>query len=1056
MSHFIPLAARSFFDLDGGPRSPDDWCRRAAALGYSALGIIERGPFASLPDFLRAAREHRITPVFGVEMSLTLPLPDNEPARKGSKAEPESAQAELQTQPVLLYAQSAEGLRSLFQLCRAAFSGWPKDERPLSWEELAARSGGVVVVVLPSKQERTTPLGGMQPKQLSRVGADLHELFGGFAFMGLPAPDAGDDTFTRQAQAAANYMGLPSVALPELRHIERDDRKLDAALTAARRKLGTAAAPYSSGGGASALFLPPEEYDALYSEWQDALSCSAQIAELCRGVDPLSLFESGNLEVDNSDVIARIAPAARKVGAPVIVTPSSAVTGAEDESPGSEAVRSQLASQGTEIQVGRSGLSRLLVELGRDETIVYPACYLEMPPAVALSAAFEVLRATANGEVSPHEPMTWAQVEVSAQSHSPELAALAGSLQGIPVRFNRDHDCIYISRSDNISSLPLLRRDGDGETWLPWLSRDLNSFGLAPVPFVWSREITTLERAAELAASHITFSVALTDDPIPSIGLDAALPLLTDPEAARGIPFWNSELAAKLKKELSQETTGETLHASLLILMAESGLSQGEGDVAERVRLCIWGALIKAYTPAATLAALFDDAYTYGELAQIARLKTEAKRLSVNVQPPDASTSDAPATLVSAEGGVQIKIGLSALPGWSEHIASRFIARRNEQAPDSLGNLRTMLRGSGATPAQVSALVRSGACDTFGGQARHRVAALRFLLGGDGEGVDGPLSEEATHLSGRLTTRELVTFRSWEEEILGFGITDTSVISKMADAVNKSPSVAARLANISSLGDEQLGSSVLFVGLLRDILRLEASASIEGPPLATALLEDASGSIELLAFPPNFERHQEMWQEDMPLIVTARVQRHADGELYLLCEHLAHLTTAEEEAELDVRVSQKGARKTAKSAFAETEVLAKPGSSPSNGHAAHAASQNGPAVHPAQPRHENQSRPEQPDGTGDTSLARYRVVISMPDAVDDHEAIDAMIAVNAVLTDHPGHDIVTVRIPYLGGTRHVATAQVPRTISFSERVKERLERLLSPQALVIIELAAAG
>jgi hypothetical protein len=1058
MSHFTPLAAKSYFSTDGGPRSPHDWCHAAQLLGYRALGIVERGPLASLPEFMRAAREYGIAPIFGIEVSVTLPLIEEEaePARKGRKAEvPQDTAAPELRQPVLLYARGNGGLANLFALSRIAYSGWPRSERPISFFELEEHCAGLLAVLLPSTAERTTPLGSLRPKQLSELGATLHDIFGGLIFMGLPLPNAGDDSLTRQAQATAYYLGVPSAALPEIRHLKRDDRRIDAALTQIRQKSRTGST-YGSPENATALLLPPDEYTALYGEWSEALACTSHIADQCSGVDPIAYFAA---QIGETDAWEAVASAAKSADVPILMSRlgRDAVHDMHNrQSDPAEDLSSDLTT--VELEVSQAGLQCLLSELRTSHTVLFSACYVEASPAQALKAAAEVLEVPLGGVEYTGEQATVARVLEIARAKSQELADLVRALASLPVRFQPDRSTFVILKTADPKPLPLLDHGSNQEEWLPWLDRDLREFGLQTVGVKISPELTILERATELVRTALDFEPKLAGDALNHADANDLASLLMDTESAQLVPFWSPDLAAPLKTRVSSESNHEELVFHLDEALSEVLPTAGDETRDMITRLLMWGALIQSRVPSALLTATLDDAYRRGDFPSVARLVGEAKRLGVQVQPVEFASSRETAFVSKDENGTtSIRLGFNALPGWTPQLAARFLVLRDDKRPSSLADLSLMLREIGATAPQVEALVRSGACDNFGNRARHRGATLRFLQVQLSAGVNTDETselpvEDDTLLVSRLLSTELVEYRKWEEELLGFGYTDTSSLEKLAQAVNSSPSVAAKLQSIFSVDESQVGASVLLVGLLRDIGRLEAPAATKGPPLARALLEDATGSIELVAFPPNFERHQELWQEDLPLIVTARVQKHPDGEMFLLSEHLATLNATEEEVELDVKVTQKAARKNPTAALADTEVIARPNITEANGHSGEA---NGNGTYSAPPP-SGPTAPTPSNGSADPTLAKYRVVISIPDVSDDHEAIDAMIAVNAVLADHPGHDIVTVRIPYMGGTKHMATAQLSRTISFSERVKERLERLLSPHSLVVIELAPAG
>jgi DNA polymerase III alpha subunit len=414
---------------------------------------------------------------------------------------------------------------------------------------------------------------------------------------------------------------------------------------------------------------------------------------------------------------------------------------------------------------------------------------------------------------------------------------------------------------------------------------------------------------------------------------------------------------------------------------------------------------------------------------------------------------------------------LGYLPEWGVEAARRFVSERPQGGIASLGELAQVAVRAGLSNAQVEILVRAGGCDRLGEKERDREEMLALLPAlmswarqeGKSAGErdlfsaavnSEPPSEEGTYSSGKLSPRERYVRREWERRHLGVDFTAAPEMDALQRALDGSGGLRERLLSTAQVGKESVGRSVLLVGLLCGIEMLPPREGSQGnEPLATAHIEDGEGSIELVAFPPSYARHKALWTEGNAVIVTGRVSAHADGDVYLLCEHLAPLNANEEEEEIQVKVKPSRAMKVAKEGLGEAIVLSAAKEQPkpaTNGSHAYNVDHHEQVQQQAANNHQPVARSPQPV-TG-TSNARYRVVITLPDLADDHEAIDAMIALKATLAEYPGEDIVTVRIPYLAGNQRFASVQLPKGVSFTHDLRDQLESTFSPQAVAVIEL----
>jgi hypothetical protein len=301
--------------------------------------------------------------------------------------------------------------------------------------------------------------------------------------------------------------------------------------------------------------------------------------------------------------------------------------------------------------------------------------------------------------------------------------------------------------------------------------------------------------------------------------------------------------------------------------------------------------------------------------------------------------------------------------------------------------------------------------------------------------------------------RQRYIMRRWEIENLGAGFTDAPRMENLKRMLDAAGDLRSRMLSTAQVGSGLVGQSICVVGLLCDIRVFdrpqETNHADDGGKLAVASIEDTDGSIDLVAFPSNYRRYQELWVEGTPVIVTARVASgqgsngaDAGAEVYLLCEQLAPFGEGEEEEIFTVKVKT--------SRRAEMVPLAAPEVNDSNG------GSNRPSA-PIPPAHAGKGEAApQTDGSSPTATTTeppgYHLVITLPISNDDHADIDRMIALNRLLRSRPGPDTVTLRIPYSPESGAVTSAQLPRGVRYTPRLEDEVRELLGPDALALIRL----
>jgi hypothetical protein len=309
----------------------------------------------------------------------------------------------------------------------------------------------------------------------------------------------------------------------------------------------------------------------------------------------------------------------------------------------------------------------------------------------------------------------------------------------------------------------------------------------------------------------------------------------------------------------------------------------------------------------------------------------------------------------------------------------------------------------------------------------------------------GMFEEESD--DGLVTPLLLHARRQWEEANLGMAFTSAAGMDRLREALEQSGMLRERILTTAGVEQAAVGQSVYLIGLLCQIRTVDGPSEgdkVSGK-MAVGRIEDAEGGMELVAFPPNYKRHEPLWVEGNLVVVTGRVSRHADGEVYLLCEHMAPFYLGEEEEELSVKVktSRKAARADAAGdVVAEAEAVA--------------ASADAKAAEPiplprTAPPTNPPATPSTPASVGGPS---YTLIVTLPNAHDDRRFIDAMSDLNSLLRRHPGNDVVRLRIPYSLEPGAVTSAVLPWGVRMSAQLEMEIRELLGPEALAVIQMAA--
>lgn len=230
---YAELHAHSSYSFLDGTSSPEELAEEAERLGLHALAITDHDGFYGIVRFAEAAENLQLKTVFGAELSLELPKPQN------GEADPAGAH-------LLVLARGEEGYHRLAgALTAAQLRGGEKGRPVYDLEELGERSGG------PDDPQWAVLTGcrkGAVRRALSASGAGaaakeldrLVALFGREA-VHVELIDHGDPLDTRHNDVLAGLAaerGLPLLATNNVHYAAPERELLAAAVAAVRANRG--------------------------------------------------------------------------------------------------------------------------------------------------------------------------------------------------------------------------------------------------------------------------------------------------------------------------------------------------------------------------------------------------------------------------------------------------------------------------------------------------------------------------------------------------------------------------------------------------------------------------------------------------------------------------------------------------------------------------------------------------------------------------------------------------------------------------------------------------
>ncbi len=297
-------------------------------------------------------------------------------------------------------------------------------------------------------------------------------------------------------------------------------------------------------------------------------------------------------------------------------------------------------------------------------------------------------------------------------------------------------------------------------------------------------------------------------------------------------------------------------------------------------RVAYQTAYLKANYPVEYMAALLTA--DSGNVEEIAKYVAEAKRMKIEVLPPDVNESGAVFTVV----GGAIRFGLSSIKNFGEGIAQSILAERQKNgAYKDLGDFLARVGSKNLNRKSLESLIKCGALSSLA--HRHNLLGnIELLLSfhrdmaaeAPQDSLFGVMAPPELRLP-EGTPVSLADKLNWEKELLGIYVSGHPLDAHEA-TLNK-----ARVTLASIRAEPRPGQAVILPLLIAEVRALITKS---GEKMAFIKLEDKTDSMEAVIFPRLYKEHAATITAGACILIKANVSNR-NGELSLAIENVKPL-----------------------------------------------------------------------------------------------------------------------------------------------------------------------
>ena len=331
-----------------------------------------------------------------------------------------------------------------------------------------------------------------------------------------------------------------------------------------------------------------------------------------------------------------------------------------------------------------------------------------------------------------------------------------------------------------------------------------------------------------------------------------------------------------------------------------------------------WTAYMKRHYPREYMAALLTS--VLDSSTKVAEYIAECKELRVAILPPDVNESDANFTVA----GQHIRFGLVAIKGIGWSAIESLVADREKNGPfRDFEDFCSRMAGGELNKRAVENLIRAGAFDSMGYKRRallqvyesvldgiqrsrrDNISGQMDLFGGFGEEETAAPSFRVPELE-EFPKRELMAM---EKEVTGLYLSGHPM-DEYRDKLRRlgvAP-IGAILADFDSEDGPARYADGQLVSIAGVVQTIRTRPTKNGALMSYVMLEDDSGSMELIAFQRALDSGGAYLKENAALFIRGRISVRDEKEPQLMVDSIRPLAEAEAAAYQEPRPRERTAR----------------------------------------------------------------------------------------------------------------------------------------------------
>ncbi|OGM12435.1 DNA polymerase III subunit alpha [Candidatus Woesebacteria bacterium RBG_16_34_12] len=315
-----------------------------------------------------------------------------------------------------------------------------------------------------------------------------------------------------------------------------------------------------------------------------------------------------------------------------------------------------------------------------------------------------------------------------------------------------------------------------------------------------------------------------------------------------------------------------------------SGYGFNKAHAASYGMLAYHTAYMKANFPIEFMCALLTA--ESNDTDKISTAVHECKRMNIEVLPPDINESRVDFTIVSYKKSLSnkaIRFGLSAIKNVGKAAIEEILKARKKGNFISFADFLSKVENRKVNKKVLESLIKVGAMERFGKRAYllSRLEEIRSKVGksktnsNQQELFSKDMVKESVEIKFLQEKEEIEEFseeeiQSLERQLLGFSLSAKPVGDLIEPFLT---SITHKIYEISA--NESLDKMVKVAAVISDIRIIVTKRS--GQEMAFVRAEDDTGSIDLIVFPKIFAQTRDIWVENKPILITARVDSREES-----------------------------------------------------------------------------------------------------------------------------------------------------------------------------------